>query len=238
MSYPALSRADARTYVDALKLGLHPEPPVVRTVEEGEDVDWDSLAADIAAKLAQLATGEPVKKRSDRRGADFEIEAGPIIHKNLPTHEALADSDFWTWFALLHAMPTVLWRYDNDPSPKNFGIGSPGENLIFRIWLRAEVAHVAGASDPYGLIAVGDIDFWRSHIFRQSYADARPFARELLNFQFPPDQDRRPRLSIAEIRDLAKRLRRARTNLFLEVMDSARARAFIETEWARLATPA
>lgn len=238
MSYPALSRPEARSYLDALKLGLNPNAPAVRSVDEGEDIDWESMATDLVAKLSKLMSGEPVKKRSDARGAEFEIQAGPIVHRSLPSHEALADPEFWTWLAVLHGGSIVRWRYENDPNPQNFGVGSSGENLLFRIWLRAEVAHQPTASDPYELARVGDIDFWRSHIFRQSYADARAFARALLNFQFPKASDRKPRLSISEIRDLAKHLKRARTNLLFELMDSERAAGFIETEWARLASPA
>jgi hypothetical protein len=207
-------------------------------VDEGEEEDWDSLLADLMAKLSKFVSGDPVKKRSDSRGAEFEIKAGPVIHAHLPSHEALADPEFWTWLAVMHGAPIINWRYENDPNAQNFGIGSPGENLFFRMWLRAEVAYTASLSDPYELARVGDIDFWRSHIFRQSYADARSFARALLDFQFPQKAGRKPRLSIAEIRDLAKHLKRARTNLLFEVMDIKRATDFIETEWARLASPA
>jgi len=238
MSYPTLSRTDARAYLDALKHDITPDPPVIRSIEEGTELDWESLAADLMAKLSKLTAGHPVKKRSDPRGAAFEIAAAPIIHKHLPSHEALADADFWTWLTLMHGKAIVQWRYEDDPNPKNFGIGSPGENLLFRIWLRAEVAHVPASPDPYELVGVGDIDFWRSHVFRQSYADARAFARALLNFQFPKEGGRKARLSIHEIRDLAKHLKRARTNLLFEVMDAERAKGFIEKEWARLASPA
>jgi hypothetical protein len=238
MSYPALSRADARTYLNAVKLGASPEQPLVRVVNEGEELDWESIADDLVARLSKLATGDAVKKRSDSRGAEFEIAAAPIIHQLLPMHEALADPDFWTWLGVIKGPTLVSWRYQEDPDPKNFGIGSPGENLLFRIWLRAEVALVPTASEPYELVGVGDIDFWRSHIFRQSYADARSFARALVEFQFPKEGGRKPRLSITEIRDLAKHLKRARTNLLFEIMDAERAKGFIESEWARLASPA
>jgi hypothetical protein len=237
MPYPAISRHDARTYLNALKSDVEAELPAVQTVEGGEDADWDSLASDLFAKLAAMASGEPVKKRADARGGAFEIAAGPLVHKALPRHQALADPGFWTWLTLLHGSDIVNWRYENDPNSENFGAGSPGENLFFRLWLRAEVAHSPGRPDPYELTGVGDIDFWRSHIFRQSYADARTFARALLNFQFPVGTGRKPRLSIDEIRALAKHLKRARTNLMFEVMDAERAVAFIETEWARIGSP-
>jgi len=237
MPYPAISRSEARAYLAAKKAEVEVQTPSPRIVEEGQDVDWDSIVPDLLAKVESLVTGDPVKKRGDTRGAAFEIAAGPLMHKALPSHPALGDPDFWTWLALIHGSEVVQWRYESDPNPANFGAGSPGENLLFRIWLRAEVAYLPNGPDPYELVAVGDIDFWRSHIFRQSYADARTFARALLNFQFPASTGRKAKLSIDEIRALAKHLKRARTNLVFELMDVERAGGFIETEWARIASP-
>src|SRR6185312_3959230 len=107
MSYPALSRAEARSHIEAQKQGLSAEVPAVRTVEEGEEEDWDSLLSDLMAKLSKFVSGDPVKKRSDSRGADFEIKAGPVIHSHLPSHEALADPEFWTWVAVMHGVAIV-----------------------------------------------------------------------------------------------------------------------------------
>jgi hypothetical protein len=239
MPYLAISRSDARTFLSARKANLSPTLPAPREVAEGPDVDWESVASDLFSELQKLASGEPVKKRGDPRGAAFEIAAGPLIHKALPTHPALGDPEFWAWLTLIHGTSLVDWRYEAAPDFANFGGGSPSENLFFRIWLRAEIAYAPESADPYELVGVGDIDFWRSHIFRQSYADARGFAKALLNFQFPPSEHgRKARLSINQIRGLAKHLKRARTNLLFELMDRERATGFIEAEWLRLAPSA
>lgn len=237
MTYPIIENAEARAYLQSLKTENSLDFPTTRTVDEGADHDWHSLGGDLLAKLESLAVGGPVKKRGDPRGAEFEISAAPIVHERLPSDPALADPRFWTWLTMTFGLGLVNWRYENKPDLANFGAGSPVENLMFRIWLRAEVAYSPELSDPYELAKVGDIDFWRSHIFRQSYADSRTFARALINFQFPQANQRKAKLSINDIRALVKRLKKARTNLHFELMPYDRASRFIQEEWERLASP-
>lgn len=238
MTYPVIENSDARAFLQAQASESPLDFPTIKHVEEGGEHDWPSISSDIFAKLEGLAEGDPVKKRGDPRGADFEVAAAPIIHQALPSDPALADSRFWTWMTMSYGMRLVKWRYEGAPDLANFGAGSPVENLLFRIWLRAEVSFSPELADPYELAKAGDIDFWRSHIFRQSYADSRVFARALINFQFPENGGRKPRLSINEIRGLVKRLKKARTNLQFELMPFDRATKFIEDEWERLSPPA
>lgn len=238
MTYPVIEGAEARIFLQSLATDLPIDLPSTKYVDEGQDHDWGSLCADLFAKLENLSGGDPVKKRGDPRGAEFEIAAAPLIHEALPSDPALADPRFWTWMTMTFGQKLVNWRYEAKPDLANFGAGSAVENLMFRIWLRAEVSFSPELADPYELAKVGDIDFWRSHIFRQSYADARVFARALINFQFPLGNQRKARLSIDDIRALVKRLKKARTNLQFELMASERASRFIQEEWERLAPPA
>ena len=238
MTYPIIEGVEARAYLQSLATEAALDFPSTKYVDEGDEHDWISLCADLFAKLEQLAVGDPVKKRGDPRGAAFEISAAPPIHQVLPSDPALADPRFWTWMTMTYGRGLVNWRYEGKPDLANFGAGSSVENLIFRIWLRAEVSYSPELADPYELAKVGDIDFWRSHIFRQSYADARVFARALINFQFPLASQRKAHLSIDDIRALVKRLKKARTNLQFELMPPDRASRFIQEEWERLAPPA
>src|ERR1035437_180966 len=112
----------------------------------------------------------------------------------------------------------------------NYGIGSRTENLLYRLWLRAELVLDESAQDRYHLADAGQIDFYRSHLFRQGYANARNFARELLRFQYPGTNPTEPNLKINKIRELVKRLRRLRSNLLLEVLPEEECRAVIEAE--------
>jgi len=86
------------------------------------------------------------------------------------------------------------------------------------------------ATDRYHLCKRGQIDFYRSHLFRQGYANARDFARALLRFQYPHADTAAPNLKVDQIRELVKRLRRLRANLFLEILDEDECRKVIEAE--------
>ncbi|TPL93813.1 DUF6339 family protein [Mesorhizobium sp. B2-3-12] len=234
MPYPILSKAEARSYLVVEEGADKPPVPIARLADGGPDLDWTSIAEGIAAALLALADKHMTDK-GKVDGSDFEAAASEEIHERMPSHPALADPEFWIWLAVTHCEEIVDRRYAGSQNAKNFGIGGAGENLLYRLWLRAEIAYDASAKDRYALSRFGDIDFWRSHIFRQGYADARGFARALLEFQFPAQAQRKPKLKILEIRALAKHLKRARSNLMFEVMSEARAVEFIESEWGRLA---
>ena len=234
MPYPILSKAEARHYLVVEEGAEKPLLPAARQADHGPDLDWETLGSEIAATLLTLADKHTTAK-GKVDGSDFEAEASEEVHKRLPSHPALADAEFWIWLALTYCEDVVERRYAGSQNAKNFGVGGAGENLLYRLWLRAEIAYDAKAKDHYALTRFGDIDFWRSHIFRQGYGDVRGFARALLEFQFPAKTKRKARLKIVEIRALAKHLKRARSNLLFEVMTEARAVEFIESEWNRLA---
>jgi hypothetical protein len=151
--------------------------------------------------------------------------------------EVVGDPEFWIWLTLVNFGDLVEWRYDAQAQGadwRNYGVGASGENFLYRLWLRAELGYDESAPDRYHLVRRGDIDFWRSHLFRQSYANARVFARALVRFQYPGPNSREPRLKIGVIRELVKRLRRVRANLVFEILDEDYSMSLIESELAGL----
>jgi hypothetical protein len=176
--------------------------------------------------------------KNQRHDNRFEADAARLIHSIVPNRaEVIADPDFWLWLAVAHFTGLIEWRYRNPAGGTplaNYGIGARNENLLFRLWLRADLVFDEGARDPYHLCRGGQIDFYRSHLIRQSYANARNFSRALIRFQYP-NQDDQPTLKVQDIRELVKRLRRLRTNLFLEVLEEAECKNVIETEAQLLA---
>jgi len=235
MSYPFLSRLDARKHLDDLKVAPDIPLKAVKTRLAGPDLNWEQIASSLHTQLEELksAIGDPWVGGNAPKG--FEYNAAKIVHLAMPNHVALGDPEFWTWLTVSHFVDIVRWRYPNTKNLLNFGVGTPIENLLFRAWLRGEIAFRPETTPPYALAEFGDIDFWRSHLFRQSYAEGREFAHALIAFQFPENQGGKARLTIDEIRQLAPRLKTARSNLFVEVMDKLRATRFIQAEWDKIA---
>lgn len=235
MPYPIISRSEARAWLLPSDGQADPALPQVRYSDDGADEDWDAIGEELATFLnGLLDTYKPSKGAIG--GGEFEAAATAHVHEILPTHPALANPEFWTWLAVVHCRSVIDRRYGESRDPKNFGIGTAIENLLYRLWLRAELSVDDGRTDKYDLARRGDIDFWRSHLFRQGYGNCRTFSRALISFQFPSDASDKPRLKIAQIRALAKQLKRARSNLMFELMSEARATSFIDSQWERIAS--
>lgn len=241
MSFPIISGTDARLWIEACRgQSEDANEPEIQIQELGSDEDWDEVAARIKGAVAPIRANAGEIERSRGAGRRFEALAAVAVHKAMPPHHpAYSDSGFWIWLSVTHFGDLIEWRYgdkDGGSDLKNYGIAAPIENFLYRLWLRAEIAYDDRTpDDPYHLVGLGDVDFWRSHVFRQSYSCARQFARALVKFQFPGGPDDKARLKIKQIRELAKRLSAARTNLLVEIMDPDRAFRFIEGEWSKLA---
>lgn len=103
------------------------------------------------------------------------------------------------------------------------------------MWLRADIGYDPKRKDPYELARRGDQDFWRSHVFRQSYGRCRTLVRALILYQFPDGSgNNRPTLKNDEIRELAKRLRLLHANMVFECLDQNSAYELISQEAERV----
>lgn len=235
MRYPAMSASDAGVYLTAKRNGnpLDSEG-MVKFKSAGAEFDG-SFVEELRQGLAALKAKWPDGLKNDAERNRFEGAAARLVHSAASKDtEILSDPEFWIWLAVVCFPDVVEWRYGNKEGgtkPANYGIGSRTENLLYRLWLRAELVLDEQSPDKYHLVDAGQIDFYRSHLFRQGYANARTFARALLRFQYPK-ADSAPNLKILEIRELVKRLRRLRANLFLEILPEDECRAVIESEAA------
>lgn len=236
MKYPILLASEAKKFLSSLRtdspLALR-EQPTARG--EGAALD-ETFITDLRSDLQKVreAIDGQVKGASGIR--KFEAAAASVVHRRIPFDPMMvADADFWRWLAVYHFRSLIEWRYGKpagEVNLPNFGVGSAPENFIYRLWLQAELTLDEGARDRYHLSRRGDVDFWRSHMFRPAYSNARPFARALVRFQYPDASPEKPRLKIPEIRKLAVRLSRLRANTFFELLDDAAAMAVIEREAA------
>jgi hypothetical protein len=102
------------------------------------------------------------------------------------------------------------------------------------LWVRAELAHDPALADPYELARYGDIDFWRSHVFRQMSTETGPLLAAFIRFQHPDGPDAEKRLTQDEIRALVKYMRRAAANMLVETLDEQEAARFVEEQWQKI----
>ena len=171
--------------------------------------------------------------------AKFEAAACVLLHRRLPSDEALTDPGFWVWFAVVPGLALIRERYPTPGKPyvpgvENFTSRTVKETLFYRARVRAEVARDPSREDPDELARYGDVDFCRSHMFRQTFAEHRDLLTALVAFQYPEGPPRLRGKNQAELRELVKYLRRACANLTVEMMDEERARRFVETEWNKV----
>ena len=236
MRYPALRPESAITALEALRSGREPTMSAVETRGTGPELSTSIVEA-LAGDLIRVKERYPKAiGQRDPTGGRYEAEACPLVHEAVPKDaEMLADYDFWTWLAVVATRDIVEWRHGGKAgvaAGPNFGIGKRDENLLYRMWLRADMGFQDGMKDPYELARRGDQDFWRSHVFRQGYSSSRTLVRALVGYQFPGANKPGPTLKTLEIRDLAKRLRRVHANLMFEALDLDGARAVVEREAA------
>lgn len=258
MPYPIV-REDAakmwfKKWQDACEeAGARVEPKEQPKVEQnplGDDFDWMTEISSVVQKLAGLLANEGEKV--------FEARGAVLLHEALPDHEALRDPEFWYWFSCTVGRQLVEHRYpfkekDQDgPDPddeeekatksylpgRNNFVGQNGkEVLFFRLWIRAEMGRLIELSGAdagrYEFARAGSVEFWRSHLLRVLYAQHRPFLRAFLDFQFPAPDRNKPRLTIPEVRQLAKDLAKACANVSVELLDQDQSRAFVERVWTR-----
>lgn len=241
MRYPVLTTKDASSYLASKRAGNPLDlDRLLKIRGDGKDLikllsaTWSRTSAALKAKYPSDGMKSP------KSANQFEGDAARAIHKRVKVSaEVLADADFWLWLAVAHFSDIVEWRYGNlvDGTGLRSGIGARSENLIYRLWLRADLVFDDAAVDSYHLCQSAS-DFYRSHLFRQGYANVRNFSRALLRFQYPKKDTTEPNLPVNQIRELVKRLRRLRTNLFLEVLDEKECRKVIEDEAVRITVAA
>ena len=229
MPYPVLTKTDAKRALIAYGSG-EPFELTPITKDLGDNCDWEEIADKLHNTLEKLKKKFPGKSKK----REFEVPAGIEIHKALPDHHpATADPVFWLWLVITRFMELVKWRYGKDADKANFGLGSANENFLFRLWQRADIGFEP-ETHSYELAELGDIDLWRSHIFRQSYAMNRSFTAALVRFQCPDGPTGKNRLNTKDIRALVKHLCKAQSNLVFETLDEAESAQYIEQEWDKI----
>ena len=226
------------------------ETPKVEWNPAGSEFEWEMEIQSIVNEMSILLEAEGQRA--------FESKGAVMLHKALPDHEALRTPEFWYWFAAVPGRFLIEQRYpfkektqvqdgldkrDSEnrsnylPGQSNFVGKHAREVLFFRLWIRAEMGRVVEANEQnaraYEYVQGGSVEFWRSHLLRVLYAQHRPFLQAFVDFQFPGPDRSKPRLSIPEIRQLAKDLAKACANVSVEFLDRDQCKKFIERVWSK-----
>src|SRR5690348_12141820 len=172
MKYEVLDSAEARRYIVAKRADM-PEVREPRSEWRGDGEELDTTFVNPLRKDLQKLQSRYGEKRTDKDNSDFEGDAAVLVHTHVPAEPlVLADFGFWTWLAVVHFSQLVEWRYGTPQGGvdlKNYGIGAKSENFLYRLWLRADLSLDEGRPQRYHLTRKGQVDFWRSHLFRQGY---------------------------------------------------------------------
>ena len=231
MTYPTLSSKAAERLLEARM--VDPNVPVDEFVVYRDSIDAfnEPNALTVLRRVEELKEAYPAEiKPKSRHASQFEAEASPIVHSLIGSGECCADPDFWIWLSVCYFHKITQWRYGHDLKVANLGLGAPGENFIYRLWLRAELVRDEDRDDPYDLARRGSsIDFWRSHVFRPAYSNSRPFARALVRFQYATATSDAT-FTVTLIRQLAKRLTQLRSNQIFSCLNEEEAYSLISNE--------
>lgn len=240
MRYQSMDSSKAQRFIQLRREGQEPSlEGFVESKGVGEDYPAEQVQKLRAALLALKSKYPDELKQRDENGGKFEAEACATVHQCLPYDpQVFADSGFWVWLAVTQLSDIVEWRHggkDRLAALANYGIGNRIENLVFRMWLRADLVRDPSAQDPYWLAKRGDQDLWRSHILRQGYANVRELARALVSFQCLPEGYRLHQTDANGIRMLAKRIKRLRANIVFEFLNTNQLVALLTQQSAGLA---
>jgi len=241
MSYPTIPYDQARAWWRAGEAAGEPgDPPDTVENTSGFHRDWLTEATTLANDLLDLLERSRGAGGRDRFSR-FEAEAAVRIHQTLPRdHPALADPEFWIWYAADPGLSVVRTRYAGSTIPgiANFASPNARESLFYRLWVRGEMGWRRDEADPYRLARYGDTDFWRSHVFRQKYAEYPALLEAFACFQYPEGPDGPPHIPLTnnqvELRTFVKRMKRIGTNVMVEFFNIEEAFKLMEEEWNRL----
>lgn len=238
--YPVVRLVEAQRYVlrrQSGELGVDDRPEFE---EEGSSGDETLLPVvnDLADRITDLYRSSKVRFTSGLARDRFEGSLAVQLHERLSAFPArvLTDDDFWRYIAVRGLYEFISWRdgqSTGSPALASFGANGPRVNydcVPFRMFVRADIASIVAGSGPQDLDAmdissVAGTDLWRSHILRSQSSFSAHYVRLLL------EHHERGVLPALVVRDLAKRVKRVRSNVFIEALESEEAQIMFEREF-------
>ncbi len=241
--YPVVRLVEAQRYVlrrQSGELGVDDSPEFE---EEGASGDETLLPAinDLADRITDLYQSSKARFTSGIARDRFEGSLAIQLHEVLSAFPArvLTDDDFWRYLSVRGLYEFIAWRDGQSsasPALASFGANGPRVNydcVPFRMFVRADIAtivaeagsHEIDAMDAMDMSSIAGTDLWRSHILRSQSSFSPNYVRLLL------EHHERGVLPAAVVRDLAKRVKRVRSNVLIEAIGEEETQDMFDREF-------
>lgn len=229
MSYPCLDKSAAEKLLAAYRdNGIYDALRYVKLEGSGENEVEGVSFSRLHNDLKTIFVGPRPKGESE--DAYFEMMACSVVHRTLNkiSIAAATDPKFWMWVTFASAGKKMVDLVDQRfkkgeriPAEVNFGITTRPyvyDGLYARLWWRAYRFFDRSAANPYELAERGDIDFWRSHILKQTFSQADCMAKAFIKFILP-EHKRSSGWDVPLMRSVAKKLKARYTSCCYESLD-------------------
>lgn len=233
MLYPVVTLNSLQNFLlEAEVEGLHIDPPTPVLRGSGEDffAKYKKSLYELGKKLEQSTTRVKSKIDPDEVEGKLSAEVFQLFSK-LPT-EVLTDKDFWRFLSSSVFLSFIVWRDGFDgalPSRASFGASSRSitmDCVPFRMFNRGLINYeLTGSYQDDSYAAIAGTDIWRSHILRVKTSLSVSVTRGIL------EKLESGNLPTGLIRPLAKRLKRIRSNVIFEVLDSDDGMELFDSEY-------
>lgn len=175
---------------------------------------------EIRSRSTRVTNGESkLPKATDALKDHIEGELSCVLFEGLRNLDAcvLTDPGFWRYLAVWEMFDFVQWRDGENCKLVSFGAGSHSPTwdcVPKRMFVRARIAFEAGAEGDWKELAgIPGTDVWRSHVLRVKTGNSPALSAALLEAWDAQ------LIRTKEVRDVAKRIKRLRSNMVFELMD-------------------
>lgn len=229
MAYPCIDKSAAEKLLAAYRDdGIYDALRYVKLEGSGENEVEGVSFSRLHNDLKTIFVGP--RPKGESQDAYFEMMACSVVHRALDKLSVAAASDpkFWLWLTFASAGKKMLElvdlrfkKGDKIPAEVNFGITTRAyvyDGLYARLWWRGYRFFDETAANPYELAERGDIDFWRSHILRQTFSQADCMAKAFIKFILP-QHGKSSGWDIPLMRRIAKKLKARYTSCCFEALD-------------------
>lgn len=235
MSYKVLTASNATLTVELQREGTALDPILINTVECGEDYQTViDAAANSMIDIWKIRMQERQNAKSSKGPAiaskdkiEGEISTVLFSHlRELPT-QVLSDPGLWRYLGAWHLFDFVEWRDGDKCKLESFGAGSvrpTWDCAPLRMFVRAKICAEGAVDNWEDLCAVPGTDLWRSHILRVKTGNFPLLSCCLVQSW------REGEVNTASVREVAKGLKRMRSNIVFEFLNPIQTRSIVHAE--------